>query len=418
VRLGLAIAIGVLVAGGVAWALHAPGRRTLLPGGAFLTGGSPAGEPAIEHVLADELPILIRDTDEDVHGRSDSGIKRAVHAALLRISPAMSAYGPALANAWADLVDALGRWDAAPSKRHLTELRASAHEVSAQLEGLGIGYQLEANAIGDHAVVFAFLVEDVAYEHSGDRAVRVLSLRRIDLLNVKDALLGMQTDDGADPVVLLDAVDELARTKLYERGYFQLGDESWASSPDGQRLGEAAGAAIAHELAGKSGLDARELLAASVRRHEARHAIDIARTNPPPDPPALARYVPGDSTLVLRSRAELTAYLCQIGSDPATPHLALWNLANIGFGSSYRGTAESFVAAVVIEGLARHLGVRGTDVPVVKGTTIDRTRLAALALPLAALSDDDLRHAARELWVDLYHTPFEPMVEASATIEP
>jgi hypothetical protein len=417
VRLALVIAIGVLVAGGVAWALHAPARRVVLPGGAFLTGGTPGGEPAIEHVLAEDLSVLVRDTDEDVHGRSEAGIRRSVRAALLRTSPAMSAYGPALASAWAELVDALGHWDAAPSKKHLVELRASAHAVSEQLAALGIGYHLEANAVGDQAIVFAFLVEDVAYEHSGDRVVRVLSLRRIDLLNVTHALLGMQTDDGADPVVLLDAVDDLARTKLYERGYFQLGDDGWASTPEGQRLGEAAGAAIAHELAGKNGSDARALLAATVRRHEARHAIDIARTDPPPDPPALARYVPGESTLVLRSRAELSAYLCQIGSDPDSPHLALWNLANIGFGASYRGSAESFVAAVVVEGLARHLGVRGTDVPVVKGTTIDRSRLAALALPLTKLSDDELRRAARELWVDLYHTPFEPMVDGSATID-
>ena len=70
----------------------------------------------------------------------------------------------------------------------------------------------------------------------------------------------------------------------------------------------------------------------------------------------------------------------------------------------------------MIEGLARHLGVVGSNLPTVRNNVVDRTQLAKLALPLAALSDDDLRHAARELWVDLYHTAFEPIVDGSATI--
>jgi hypothetical protein len=387
----------------------------VLPGGAFLTGGMPESDPALEAVLATQLPALVREIDEDVHGHVEVAAALRADRAALRGAPALAEYGPALEASWVALIDALGRWDAATTKAHLAELRTAAHAVTEQLAALGLGYHLEANAMGDHAIVFAFRVAAVDYEHSGDRVVRVVSLRRIDRLNVTHALLGMQTDDGADPVVMLDAVDDVVHTKLYERGYFQLGDDDWAGSPDGQRLGEAAGAAIARELAGKTSKDAAALLAASVRRHEARHAIDIANDDPPADPPALARYVPGRNTLVLRARAELSAYLCQIGSDPITPHLALWNLANIGFGASHRGQAESFVAAVVIEGLARHVGVPITG-PAVRAGIVDRSRLAELALPLARLSDDDLRHTARELWVDLYHTPFEPMVEGSATI--
>ena len=388
----------------------------MLPGGAFLTGGTPEADPALEHLLAQDLPVLVHEIDDDVHGRIEVAKDLPAHTRALREAPEPAEYGPALAATWVRFVDALGRWDAATTKAHLAELRAAAHAVTEQLAALGLGYHLEANSINDHALVFVFRVADVEYEHSGDRVVRVVSLRRIDRLNVSHALLGMQTDDGADPVVMLDAIDELVRTKLYERGYFQLGDEAWASSPDGQRVGEAAGAAIARELGDASGRDAAVLLAATVRRHEARHAIDIANDDPPPDPPALARYVPGHNTLVLRARAELSAYLCQIASDPTTPHLALWNLANIGFSANHRGQAESFVAAVVIEGLARHLGVPGSDAPTVRAGIVDRERLAKIALPLARLSDDDLRHAASELWVDLYHTPFEPMRDGSATI--
>jgi hypothetical protein len=421
VRLALGIGIGVCtgcLVGGAAWAaLHLPHHRerpdSLLPSGAFLTSGEPTGEPEIEHVLADELADLVRATDEDVHGSSTAAITRPALALELRASPAMAAYGPALAGSWAHLVDALDAWDKATSKAHLAALRAAAHDVSDELASLGIGYHLEANALKDHAIVFAFRVEEVAYEHAGDVAVRVLSLRRIDRLNVEQALLGMQTDDGADPVVMLDQIDELARTKLADPSWFAVGDDAWASSPEGQRVSSAAGAAIGRELAGH---DVPRAIVATVRRHEARHAIDIANDEPPADPPALARYVAGKGTIELRARAELSAYVSQIASDPLTPQLALWNLANIGFGASHHGSAESFVAATVIEALARHRGVRGSEVPTVKAGKIDRHRLAELALPLADLSDSELRSAAREVWVDLYHEPLEPIVETSAKL--
>ncbi|HEY1551241.1 MAG TPA: hypothetical protein VGG28_25605, partial [Kofleriaceae bacterium] len=197
--LGIGLVCSACLVGGAAWALRLPHHReralASLPSGAFLTSGTPADEPAIEHVLADELADFVRETDDDVHGSSAAAIARPADALALRASPAMAAYGPALADAWAHLIDALGGWDKATSKKHLVELRAAAHAVSDELAALGIGYHLEANAFKDHAVVFAFRVEDVAYEHAGDTAVRVLSLRRIDRLNVEQALLGMQTDD-------------------------------------------------------------------------------------------------------------------------------------------------------------------------------------------------------------------------------
>ena len=226
-RLRLAIGLLVLVVGGVAWALHLPHPRNLvLPGGAFLTGGTPEADPALEHVLANDLPVLVHEVDEDVHGRIEVGKALPAHIGALRAAPELAEYGPALEASWVRFVDALGRWDAATTKPHFAELRAAAHAVTEQLAALGLGYHLEANAINDHAIVFVFRVADVAYEHSGDRVVRVVSLRRIDRLKVTHALLGMQTDDGADPVVMLDAVDDLVHSKLYKRGYFQLGDDA------------------------------------------------------------------------------------------------------------------------------------------------------------------------------------------------
>jgi hypothetical protein len=154
---------------------------------------------------------------------------------------------------------------------------------------------------------------------------------------------------------------------------------------------------------------------ASVRRHEARHGLDNDREEPLRYPAALAAHFGDDprgtnQRFILRARAELSAYTSQIASDPIAPQLALWNLANLGFNKDHWGSAESYVAVVVIEGLARHFGLvsRGA---VVHDGHLDRGRLAALAAPLAAKSDDDLRAAARELWQDLYNEPFMAIVD-------
>ena len=67
--LGISLVCSACLVGGVAWALHLPHHReradAALPSGAFLTSGTPADEPAIEHVLADDLADFVRETDED-----------------------------------------------------------------------------------------------------------------------------------------------------------------------------------------------------------------------------------------------------------------------------------------------------------------------------------------------------------------
>ena len=88
------------------------------------------------------------------------------------------------------------------------------------------------------------------------------------------------------------------------------------------------------------------------------------------------------------------------------PQLALWNLTSQALHGQRWGNAEAYVAVVVIEGLAR-----GTHGPVVHGGSLDRARLAQLARPLADLSDEDLRAAARALWSDLYGEPVARMVD-------
>ncbi|MEO8550617.1 MAG: hypothetical protein ABI678_11610, partial [Kofleriaceae bacterium] len=83
--------------------------------------------------------------------------------------------------------------------------------------------------------------------------------------------------------------------------------------------------------------------------------------------------------------------------------------------------AVTSTAAVVVEGLARQLGVKPAPGSVIHDGHLDRTRLANLALPLGNVSDDDLRAAARRLWQELYGEPFIAIVDPApivATLHP
>ena len=147
-----------------------------------------------------------------------------------------------------------------------------------------------------------------------------------------------------------------------------------------------------------------------MRRHEARHGIDNDRSTPLRFPKQLAAYVDNDGgPMALRARAELAGYLSQIGNEPVTPQFALWNLASLTFNRSRWESAEFYAGVVVIEGLARQLGVTGG--PVITRGQFDRQRLVALAEPLAAQSSDKLRAAARNLSDRVYGEPMLPIVD-------
>ena len=406
--------------------------------GAYLTGGVPATDRVLEELLVTELPSLVIETDTDRHHSGDDRERKA-HVAALRASPVIAARGPGLAGAWRDMIDAFDRWVDVPIKTRgyhdaESELRSSTQAVSDQLAALGLGYHLEADVLVDqhaaHAGIFVFGVDDVVYVHAGGEPRRVLSLRRLDQLNLTHKLLGMQTEELGDPVVLLDQIADFVEHRVApvlgevrDDGFtygapFSLGDASWFNTKQGLELSRAATEAIRREIApdvARGGLDALEgVVVATVRRHEARHGLDNDRDQPLRYPVALAAHLGPETTaqrrFIQRARAELSAYASQIASDPTTPQLALWNLASLGFNKDHWGSAESYVAVVVIEGLARRLGVVGRG-PVVHDGQLDRGRLAALALPLAAQTDDHLRLAARELWEDVYVESFLAIVD-------
>jgi hypothetical protein len=150
-----------------------------------------------------------------------------------------------------------------------------------------------------------------------------------------------------------------------------------------------------------------ELVAATVRRHEAEHGYDFDRDTELRYPQPLADMLgpphdqDGNPIAIVRSaRAELSAYLSQIANDPVTPHAAFWHLARQAFDKDRWFTGEMYAGYVVIEGLARHLA---PDLaPVGRGNE----RLAPLARRIAQTPGPKLREAAQQLWSELYGEPY------------
>jgi hypothetical protein len=156
-----------------------------------------------------------------------------------------------------------------------------------------------------------------------------------------------------------------------------------------------------------------DLVTATVRRHEARHGLDLERMDAGHSlryPRQLAALAGPRSNATLRAELELAAYLSQIGNEPILPQLALWNLASTGFVRDRWGGAESYAALIVIEGLCRKLQMPA-NIALVTNGHLHRERVAPLAEFLTSQSDDKLRAAARLLWMDLYGEPMLPITD-------
>jgi hypothetical protein len=159
-----------------------------------------------------------------------------------------------------------------------------------------------------------------------------------------------------------------------------------------------------------------DIVAATVRRHEAQHGFDGDRKVLPQFPAALAAMVGAElddsgkpGVFATAARHELSAYLSQIINDPVTPQLALWNLERQAFSMDRWRTAESYVAAIVMQGLARHLGIAMPEDLVT--STIERRQLGTLAIPLAKQPPEKLRAAASALWNELFGETMTTIVD-------
>jgi hypothetical protein len=160
-----------------------------------------------------------------------------------------------------------------------------------------------------------------------------------------------------------------------------------------------------------------DLVAATVRRHEAQHGFDYDRDTELRYPEALQSQLglphdpDGNERGIVRSaRAELSAYLSQVINDPLTPQASLWHLVRQTFNRDRWGTGEYYAGVVVIEGLAKQLGADTTTPRYTKG--LDRDRLSAFAKTIAATPSAKLHAAALALWTELYGEPATAILDA------
>jgi hypothetical protein len=274
VALGIAIAT-VLAAIGVGVMVVIPRRpsraytRPLMPPGegAFRDGGVPLRDGAIEQVLSKDLSelVLACDRDRQVEGGKDKCKSRASELAS---SAAFAARGPELFGAWRELVDTLDRWAEVPIglievKPFSNELTERVRAVSDRFASLGLGYYIDGDLFSQssvlHAVIYAYRVEEVVFVYAANQPRRVLSLRRLDDLNLPRRLMGMQARELGDPVIILDQIDEHVSARVLpviaDDAWYPLGDEEWRDG-EGRPLALAVAAAIRSELLGHLGTDA------------------------------------------------------------------------------------------------------------------------------------------------------------------
>ena len=476
--------------------------------GAFKDGGVPLPDAAIEKLFKDELTDLVLESDRD---RQSGGMDkdRKAHSDALLAAPAIVGKGPALAKAWREMLGMLDRWVSVPmaSKEFETIARDFRHrvrDVSDQLAAAGIGYYLEGDVMlrgsgAANALIYSYRVEEVVLVTAGTQPRRVLSLRRLDQINLVHTLLGMQSTELGDPVLLLDQIDQHVATKvlpvLEPNAAYPIGDDAFATA-EGKRLSALAGTAIRDEISRVLGKDAEaahaiatllgerarlieewrdvmdakgwrfgrtndlflpeglvegmeghvvnaqrdrakaideelarieapriaslvhQLVAATVRRHEAQHGLDDDREEPLRYPAQLREHL-GERTededgeplrYVESARAELSAYVSQIANDPRTTHLSLWNVARFAFDDDQVNSSEFYAGVLILEGLARHAKIASSG-PAIHDRRVDRERLLAVALPLASMPGEQLRTAARALWTELYAEELTAIVD-------
>jgi hypothetical protein len=144
------------------------------------------------------------------------------------------------------------------------QLRLKVRAVSDQLAAAGLGYYLQGDVIRDdnreHAAITAYRVDRVVFVIADGEPRRVLDLRRLDKLNLRRPMLGMQSEGLGDPVVLLDQIDHHVATRLLptlaDNQPYPIGDDAWASTRDGRALQLSVGAALRSEARAALGADA------------------------------------------------------------------------------------------------------------------------------------------------------------------
>ena len=159
---------------------------------------------------------------------------------------------------------------------------------------------------------------------------------------------------------------------------------------------------------------ARDVIIASVERHEVQHRIDAALTRARPVPAELEALTGPrkdrrgqERQLVTLSRDELSAYLAELARDPVTPRVNLTLVARFLFDRERWGTAECYAAVVIFEGLAAELDIDVSTL--VQRGKIDRPQVARIYLAVTDKPVEDLRAASLRLWERLFDTALPPI---------
>jgi hypothetical protein len=363
-------AAGALAFGALTWwpargAHHA--ERPLPPpaAGAFEHGGTPLSDPALALVLEQSLPELVASADEDRQSGAMRSPRRAELVLALLGDPAVTAHGTPFTRAWDDMITGLESWVHVPKSGRsydavVTTFKDRVRAVSDQLAAAGLGYYLEGDVITSgttqHALVYAYRVEQVTFVVAHAEPRRLLELRRLDHLNFAHAMMGMQSEDLGDPVLLLDQIDEHVARKilpvLAPRAAYPLGDDSWGQLDEGRSLRAAAGVAVRGEIAAALGSDAPAAAATGALLAErtailARWSSDLYR---------IGWRIPRADTLFLPD-----GYLAPLAG--AVPRYQTDRVATIEDGLARAGAARValHVQILVANSVRRHEAQHGLD---------------------------------------------------------
>lgn len=146
-----------------------------------------------------------------------------------------------------------------------------------------------------------------------------------------------------------------------------------------------------------------------VELHEVQHRIDYGRGDDFEVPTALleALGIPESSAHknseeVRRMAYELSAYTAELARDPEWARVNLTLLAEHLYDGS--GGAEGWSAVLILEGLARRLGLSFEPL-VIDGRGADLDRVAAVHLELLGKQGKDLSAGAAALWAEWFEAP-------------
>jgi hypothetical protein len=147
----------------------------------------------------------------------------------------------------------------------------------------------------------------------------------------------------------------------------------------------------------------------SVALHEAQHRLDYDRGRSPRTPPPLQAilgpFAPSrrEGSIYQRTRSELSAYLATVARDAPMAPANLTQITRFLADREQRGSAESLVAVVILEGLSRACGLPRAAL-LVRGS-VDEDALQRTYLALMDRPPHELAKAASKLYREFYGAP-------------